>query len=96
MTEQEPLEVVKAALHRIAPEADLDALPGDADLREAIDLDSMDALNFFITLHERLGVDVGEADYGRLTTLDGCLRYLREKPPHGAGTSTTVSTAQGA
>jgi len=81
MTEQELRETVKCALHRIAPEADLASVPGDADLREAIDLDSMDVLNFFVSLHEKLNVDIAESDYRRLMTIDGCVQYLREKLP---------------
>lgn len=72
-------QAVERALHRVAPEADLAALPGGADLREEIDLDSMDMLNFFVALHEQLGVDIAESEYGRMTTLDGCLALLRAK-----------------
>jgi len=79
MNEQEIRRAVKHALGRIAPEADLDSLPGDADLREAIDLDSMDVLNFFVSLHEQFEVDIAESDYGRLRTVDGCVGFLMEK-----------------
>ena len=43
----------------IAPEAELEALDPNADLREALDLDSMDFLNFVIRLHQRLRVPPG-------------------------------------
>ncbi len=79
MTDEEIRRAVEQALHRVAPEADLRPLAGDADLREEIDLDSMDVLNFFVALHEKLGVDIAESEYGRMTTLDGCLATLREK-----------------
>ncbi len=79
MNEQELREIVKRTLHRIAPEVDLDSIDGKTDLREEIDLDSMDLLNFFVALHEQLKVDIAETDYSRLTTLDGCVQYLREK-----------------
>jgi hypothetical protein len=32
-----------------------------------------------IRLHERLGVDIPEADYARLETLDGTLAYLAQR-----------------
>jgi hypothetical protein len=48
--------------------------------RELTDLDSMDFLNFVISLHEALGVDVPEVDYPKLATLDGCVGYLGEAP----------------
>lgn len=73
------------ALQRIAPEADLSAVPGDADLRDALDIDSMDFLRFVVTLHDELHVDVPERDYGQVRTLDGCIAYLAkrtsEQPP---------------
>lgn len=78
-TDDEIREAVEQALHRVAPEADVRTLAGGADLREEIDLDSMDMLNFFVALHERLKVDIAESEYGAMTTLDGCLAKLREK-----------------
>ena len=70
-TDDEIRQAVEQALHRVAPEADLRTLPGSSDLREEIDLDSMDMLNFFVALHERLKVDIAESEYGRMTTLNG-------------------------
>lgn len=66
-------------LARIAPEADLSSLDRRADLREALDIDSMDLLNLLIALHERLGVEIPERDVGRLATLDGAAAYLAER-----------------
>jgi acyl carrier protein len=79
MTEQQLRDVVRQALHRIAPEVDMDSIRGDADLREEIDLDSMDILSFLVSLHETLKVNIPESDYGRLATIDGCVQYLRER-----------------
>jgi acyl carrier protein len=73
------LDVVRRALAAVAPEADLDALPPGASVRDELDLDSMDFLNFVVRLHEALGVDVPEADYGKLATLAGCVAYLEAK-----------------
>jgi acyl carrier protein len=67
---------VLSVLGEIAPEADLGAVRGDVPLREQLDLDSMDLLNFAVGLHTALGVDIPEADYGRLATLDACVAYL--------------------
>ena len=54
-------------------------LVADQPLREQVDLDSMDWLNFLIGLHEKLKVDIPEADYARLRTLDDLLAYLGAK-----------------
>ena len=66
-------------LRRIAPELEEAELKSDRPLREQVDLDSMDWLNFLVALHERLGVDIPEADYARLVTLDQALDYLGGK-----------------
>lgn len=76
MTATEIKSMICDVLSGIAPEADLSAADDDEDLREALDLDSMDFLNFVIALHERTGVDIPEADYPRLRTLDGAIAYL--------------------
>ena len=67
---------VLSAITRIAPEIDPATLEGDEPLRQQVDLDSMDFLNLMIDVHRELGVDIPEADYGRLTTLDAIVRYL--------------------
>jgi acyl carrier protein len=76
MTEAQIKEVILKVLGRIAPEADLDTLDPDANVREALDIDSFDHLNLLIGLNEELGVDIPEADYGQLTTLKDILSYL--------------------
>jgi len=63
-------------LGAIAPEADPATIAPDRPLREQIDIDSFDFLNVIIRLHESLGVDIPEADYGELATLDGAVSYL--------------------
>lgn len=77
MTEAELRQQITDALRQIAPEADFDTLSDGADLREALDLDSMDYLNFVIALHEALGIDIPEIDYPALSTLESGIAYLR-------------------
>jgi acyl carrier protein len=76
MTETEARTVIWDILSGIAPEADPSSVAGDGDLREALDLDSMDFMNFVVGLHERTGIDIPEADYPRLRTMDGAIAYL--------------------
>jgi acyl carrier protein len=67
---------VLRVLGDIAPEADLAGLRPDLALREQLDLDSMDLLNFMVGLHAALGVEIPETDYPKLATLDACVDYL--------------------
>lgn len=69
-------EVIQEELSNIAPEVDLAGIDPGADLREALDIDSMDFLNFVTAIHRRLGVDIPETDYRKLITLDGAVAYL--------------------
>ena len=79
MNEQELRAIVVAILKTIAPEVDETDLVADRPLRNQVDLDSMDWLNFLIGLHEKLKVDIPEADYARLVTLGDVLEYLQKK-----------------
>lgn len=76
MTKDEIRETVLRILGQIAPEADLSQIKPDLRIRDQLDIDSMDLLNFVIGLHKELGVDIPETDYPKLTTLDGCIDYL--------------------
>ncbi|ABC35793.1 acyl carrier protein [Burkholderia thailandensis] len=76
MNDADILAAVLATLKAIAPEVDLAALRADRPLRGQVDLDSMDWLNFLTGLHARLGVDIPEAHYGRLRTLDDVVKYV--------------------
>ena len=79
MTRDELRSVVLEALGNIAPDADVAHLAPDRDLRETLDIDSMDFLNFMVAIHEATGVEVPERDYGKLSTLDAALDYLLPK-----------------
>jgi acyl carrier protein len=69
-------DVVFGILKRIAPESDPEALAPDENIRRALDIDSFDALNFFIRIDEELGVTIPESDYGKLNTLSEIYHYL--------------------
>lgn len=69
-------QLAAEALAGIAPEADLATVADTEDLREALDLDSMDFLNFVIALGERTGRQIPAADTARLYTMRGLLAYL--------------------
>jgi acyl carrier protein len=78
MREAEARVLIFDVLGGIAPETDPATVGDDDDLREALDLDSMDFMNFVVALHERTGVGIPEADYPELHTLD-CHRPSRAK-----------------
>lgn len=81
MERQELLGTVLSTLKSIAPEVDADELVADQALRDQVDLDSMDWLNFLVGLHSKLHVDIPESDYARLRTLNDLLEYLHARMP---------------
>ena len=76
MNAQDIRAMATRVLAGIAPEADLAAVADDADLREALDLDSMDFLNFTIGLQQASGVKIRDEDAPRLRTLAGLVAYF--------------------
>lgn len=66
-------------LCRSTPEVDLASLRWDVPLRDQVDLDSFDYLNFMIALHRASGVEVPESDYPKLSTLRGAVDYLAQR-----------------
>jgi len=69
---------VLEALKMVAPETDTDALKPACSFRDQLGIDSIDYLNFIIGLENRFGVRIAEADYPKLSSLQGCLDYLRQ------------------
>jgi len=64
------------ALTEVAPDIDVETLDPDVAYHTQYDFDSVDFLNFVLTLEKRLGIKVPELDYPRLSTLNGCVSYL--------------------
>ena len=79
MTRDDIRAVFFEEIDNIAPGEDLDSLPQDDDIREALDLDSMDMLNLVTALHERLQIEIPEADVPSFVTVAGALDYLAAK-----------------
>lgn len=73
--------VVIEELRNIAPESDPAAIDPKAGIREELDIDSMDFLNFIIALHRRLKVEIPEVDYPALQSIAGATAYLAAKLP---------------
>ena len=79
MNDGEIRTVLLRILQEMMPEEDVTKLKPDVRLRDQVDLDSMDAMNFLIAVDEQLGVETPEKDYAKLATLDGCVAYFRKK-----------------
>lgn len=79
MTPDEVKKIVLDIIHEIAPDEDLSDVKSEVRLRDQMDLDSMDFLDIVMELRKQYKIEVPEADYMELATLDGCVNYLLPK-----------------
>lgn len=68
--------LVHQVLHRIAPDADTEALADDDLWQEELELDSMDFLNLVTALDDAAGIEIPERDYPEIVTWAGFLAYV--------------------
>ncbi|MDF3059419.1 MAG: acyl carrier protein [Rariglobus sp.] len=79
MTKDETKQVVLDIIADIAPDEDISNLKPDVRLRDQMQLDSMDFLDIVMELRKRHNIEVPEADYPQLASLDSCAEYLTPK-----------------
>ncbi len=75
-TTVEARELVRDVLRDIAPDLDAAAVDPAARLQEDLQLDSMDLFNVLVALSERTGIDIPEADYAALGSIEDCAAYV--------------------
>jgi len=78
-TPDEVKKIVLAIIADIAPDEDLSNVKPEVRLREQLELDSMDFLDIVMELRKKYGIEVPEADYPKLASLDSCAEYLLPK-----------------
>jgi acyl carrier protein len=69
-------QIVLAAIAKVAPDVDVEALDHQADLREEADLDSMDFLHVVTAVHEATGLEIPERDYPQLWSVASFADYV--------------------
>ena len=63
----------------IAPDEDVTNVKSDVRLRDQLELDSMDFLDIVMELRKQHNIEVPEADYLQLASLDSSAEYLLPK-----------------
>ena len=72
-------EEIFKALQQVAPDAALDEVAPNDDLREVSDIGPSGFLNLLVRLREDLKVDIPESDRETVSTLTELVRYLSER-----------------
>jgi acyl carrier protein len=78
MTDTDFRGVFLDELVRVAPDIEMADIGDDDHIQDDLELDSMDVLNLVTALHERLGVDIPEADYPEISTARKAAAYLAQ------------------
>jgi acyl carrier protein len=78
MTEAEIREAVLEALSEVVPGVQAEALDGATLLRDQIEIDSMDFLNFVLALEARFSVDVPPTSYPLFASIERAVGRLAE------------------
>ena len=79
MKEDEIKKALFQLLKKIAPETEPSELKPDENIRETLNIDSFDALQFIVALDEKLGIEIPEQDYGKTSTMKSLLSYIKNK-----------------
>lgn len=79
MTPEQVKQIVIDIINEIAPDEDTSDLKSEVNLRDQMDLDSMDFLDIVMELRKQHGIEVPEEDYPKLASLDSCADYLTPK-----------------
>jgi len=86
MTQDEIKDIVMNTLYKIAPELEDQVIDSNVNFRDQFDFDSVDFLNFAISLQKKTNIDIPEIDYPKLSSLTGCITYFESKSSIGLET----------
>ena len=76
MNTQQATQAIEEVLGQVAPDADMTSLAPDADLRDTLELDSLDFLSFVEGLSKRVGQRIDEDDYPKLATMASASAFI--------------------
>jgi acyl carrier protein len=79
MNEEEIKEIVFQLLKKIAPDTEPSTLKPDENIRETLNIDSFDSLQFIVALNKKTGIEIPEEDYGKIATLQALIAYIKNK-----------------
>jgi acyl carrier protein len=79
MKDEKIKEIVFQLLKRIAPDTEPSTLKPDENIRDTLNIDSFDLLQFIVALNEKTGIEIPEEDYGKIATLQALTAYIKNK-----------------
>ena len=72
-------QTIVVLLQQIAPDTTPSTLKLEENIRETLNIDSFDFLQFIIALNKKTGVEIPEEDYGKINTIQNAIEYIQNK-----------------
>jgi len=79
MTQIEIQNIIIEEILNIAPDIEEDEIELNENIQRSLEIDSFDFLNMLVALKERIGVEVPEADYAKVDTVENMSGYFMER-----------------
>lgn len=76
LTPGQARELIERAVRAVVPDAPLDTLDEDEDLRRALELDSLDLIEVVERLSASSGLRIDEDDYPELRSMGSAVEFL--------------------
>ena len=79
MTKEEIKRAIIEQILAVAPDVEEEDIEPDANLQRSLEIDSFDFLKVLTGLNREMGVEVPEADYGKVDTLEHMAEYFAQR-----------------
>jgi acyl carrier protein len=79
MTDEQIKETIIKEILTVAPEIQKEDIQPSANIQRSLEIDSFDFLKILTALSKQLGVEVPEADYAKVDTLDHMVAYFSSR-----------------
>ena len=79
MTRDEIKRTIIEQILEIAPEIEEEEIEPNENIQRSLEIDSFDFLKILTALNDQLGIEVPEADYGKVDTLENMANYFAER-----------------
>jgi len=76
MTKDEIKNKIIERILEIAPDIEADEIEPNENIQRSLEIDSFDFLKILTALNEEVGVEVPEADYSKVDTLENMVEYF--------------------
>lgn len=79
MNEEAIKQKIYKLLKKIAPDTEPETLKPDENIRQGLEIDSFDYLQFIVSVDEAFGFETPEEDYGKIESVNNLVSYISNK-----------------